>query len=371
MYLPCDDLRDRHQLYECITSFTQTLKRGTPFYLFIDEVTYLPRWELSIKALIDEGSLSSATVVITGSDQVLLQEAASGFPGINRRGKDAKDFWLKPLNFREFATLVSPDTSIVDPIGDEAINSLEALFFDFLHCGGFLSAINDYMPNKSISNAVYSVYQDWIISDFVRKGKDRRKLVDLLSALYKRMPSQLSFNKIAQESGSLSTDTVIDYIGHLERLGVLTVLQAFNQNTLSAFPKKAKKLHLIDPMLYGVIHHLLTKEHLLSEKEVLDESHKVESVVVSHFLDSYPVYYLKADGEIDLVVVKQGKFFPIEVKWTNRTHPRDLKQISRYDNGLLLRKETAPGTVEGTVARCVFLELLRDPEEVLKLGDQR
>jgi hypothetical protein len=67
--------------------------------------------------------------------------------------------------------------------------------------------------------------------------------------------------------------------------------------------------------------------------------------VISHYQRFHPCFYIKAEGEVDLAYVNQGKFFPIEVKWTNQMRPKDLKQIEKYSNALILSKLKQPSMI--------------------------
>jgi hypothetical protein len=70
-------------------------------------------------------------------------------------------------------------------------------------------------------------------------------------------------------------------------------------------------------------------------------------IVASNFNRYAPVYYLKAQGEVDVVVVVGREFWPIEVKWTNRLRGRDLNQIKKLKNGAIPIKQTVQGDIEG------------------------
>ena len=73
----------------------------------------------------------------------------------------------------------------------------------------------------------------------------------------------------------------------------------------------------------------------------------VEACVTTHYSRYYPTYYIKAEGEVDIAYVENKKFWPIEVKWTGQLRPKDLKQISKYKNGLILTKSKEQGLIQG------------------------
>ena len=90
LYLPCDEIFDARELGETIRSFLETVPSG-PFLLIVDEVTFVKNWDRVIKALADEGVFRRGICLLTGSDTVILKEAAMRFPG--RRGKAS--MWMR------------------------------------------------------------------------------------------------------------------------------------------------------------------------------------------------------------------------------------------------------------------------------------
>ena len=62
-------------------------------------------------------------------------------------------------------------------------------------------------------------------------------------------------------------------------------------------------------------------------------SQLVEATVVSHFRRWFQTYYIHAEGEVDIAYIDQQKFWPIEVKWTQQLHAKDLKQVLKYKQG--------------------------------------
>ena len=132
-FLPADQILDHIQLTRTLRFFLESLpERSKPFLLIIDEITFVKEWDRSIKALADEGWFRRGFCLLTGSDSVILKEAASRFPG--RRGKaDQVDFHLYPLSFRDYIALVEP--RLLKPKTKD-LESLYRLFSNYLQCGG-------------------------------------------------------------------------------------------------------------------------------------------------------------------------------------------------------------------------------------------
>ena len=159
-YLPCDEIYDAKQLGQTIRFFLdQVISKH--FLIIIDEITFVKNWDRVIKALADEGYFKRGLCLLTGSDTLILKEAAMRFPG--RRGQSSKiDFHLYPLSFFEYVELLSQKANISN-------EKLFKLFKDYLVCGGYLTAINDFDKNGKINESIYLTYEQWIRGDFLKK----------------------------------------------------------------------------------------------------------------------------------------------------------------------------------------------------------
>ena len=232
------------------------------------------------------------------------------------------------------------------------------MFNDYLRTGGFLSAINHFDRVSGVPDAVSEVYERWITADFVKKGKDSRKLIEVLRVLHERLVSPVSYSKLAQETNGISTDTVIDYIHHLSRLGVVSILHAFNQNNRSAYPKKDKKFHFYDPFIFRVIARALAKKGVYISKAV-DDSLLVEGVVSSTYADYGPAYYHRGKKEVDLVSVASLSPRYIEIKWSPTVRSEDISHSSKFPGSLVLSKQRNFGLSNGITFEPLIYHLLK------------
>jgi predicted AAA+ superfamily ATPase len=339
-YLPCDQIDNHHHLSRIVRSFLQERVKGR-FLLVLDEVTFVSGWDRGVKALADEGHFRDGFCILTGSDTVILKEAAARFPG--RRGNAAEmDFHIHPLTFGEYVELVAPSLLTGS---EEKLDDLFDAFALYLKCGGYLRAINELHALGRVREATYLTFEQWIRGDIEKRGKRLDYLQEILSVLFETSTTQVTYSKLSSKTGAMSKDTFIDYCGFLERMDVICTLEAFDQNTLRGFPKKARKILFRDPFIADVIGSWLVRERYVSV--MMDESTKVESIVASNFKRYAPVYYIKSQGEVDVVVVVGRKFWPIEVKWTSQLRGRDLKQIRKLKNAAILTKQAERGEIEG------------------------
>ncbi|HVV69269.1 MAG TPA: ATP-binding protein [Gammaproteobacteria bacterium] len=335
-YLPCDEIYDAKQLGETLRFILANFIPHERFLLIIDEVTYVKDWDRVIKALADEGHFQQGLCLLTGSDTLILKEAAMRFPG--RRGKAKQtDFHLYPLTFAEYVHLVAKDAN-------PSTKKLDQLFEQYLQCGGYLRAINDLGETGVISQATFMTYEQWIRGDFLKRGKNEDTLLALLRALLEIGVSQASYSTVTQKMGVVTKETCMDYCRLLQRMDILFDLQAFDQNTRQGFSKKARKFHFLDPFIYRTCLNWLQRE--INPKPEVKESTLVEACVASHCYRMAKTFYWKAEGEVDVIWLKSQKIQAIEVKWSEQLRPIDLKILKQFKNSLILTKMAYSGVVK-------------------------
>ncbi len=351
-YLPCDQVDDDQHLARILRLFLDGLRKpGERFLIAIDEVTFVRNWDRAIKALADEGVFRQGVCLVTGSDSIVLKEAASRFPG--RRGTaDVTDFHLYPLTFPDYVLLTDP------PLAKEPERRVEKLFEAFERynrCGGYLRAINDLHATGDIKPATFMTFEQWIRGDVERRGKDAEVLKGVLKTMYETSGSQVTYSSLTNRLGQIVTETFINYVALLMRLDILFELQAFDQNTRLGFPRKARKIHFFDPFILDTIERWLARERILAPRDTA--SLKAESIVASHYFRCQPTYYLKAAGEIDVVVVTGRAFVTLEVKWSEQLRNQDLKQLAKYKHSAVLTRNFSEGSINSlpTIPLPLFL----------------
>lgn len=343
LYLPCDEIFDATELSKIIHYYLDEAIDGK-FLLIIDEITFVKDWDRVIKSLADAGYFQNGLCILTGSDTLILKEAAMRFPG--RRGKAEKvDFHLYPLSFFEYVKLIKKKEKI-------NIDQLSDLFRKFLQCGGYLRAINDLATQKKITNATYLTYEQWIRGDFLKQGKNEEYLIALLQALVTIGVSPISYSSLTQKIGLLSKETCIDYCRLLKRMDILITLQAFDQNKKQGFPRKDQKFHFIDPFIYQTIHNWLIREGYVTAP--LNIGNLVEATAASHCYRQSKTYYFKGQGEVDIIRLINRKIQAIEIKWSEQLRSNDFKTLKQFKNALILNKRAHTGTIENIATMAVY-----------------
>ncbi len=346
-FISCELIVDEQSLYRIVTNQLNDMPKNKMRYLILDEITYVANWDKGIKYLADTGAFENVEVVISGSDLAMMQEARKRFPG--RRGKaNTVDFHYYPLTFHQCLQLKKkiPKNLIHEKKpSDEVIEILFEEFNRYLMHGGFLTAINEYEMTKTISNRTLATYSDWIRGDIVKRNKKEHYLRELLGAIIKHYSSQISWRSLVGALSIGHTQTVIDYMSLLESMDVVFVQSALIEDKLIGAPKKHRKIMYCDPFIFHAIRAWLTPVKNPFKEQIsksINDNHLcpslVEAVVTTHFRQFYPTYYIKAENEVDIAYVRNDKFWPVEIKWTNQLRPADIKQILKYKNGEIWSK---------------------------------
>ena len=342
-YLPCDEIYDAKELSRILRFFLESVP-NKKFLLIIDEITFVKDWDRVIKALADEGYFQHGICLLTGSDTLILKEAAMRFPG--RRGTAAQiDFHLYPLSFFEYVKLITKNTKIDD-------GELPALFQNYLLCGGYLRAINDLAQYGEVTAATFLTYEQWIRGDFLKHSKKEDYLLSILRALLVLGVSPISFSALTQKIGLMSKETCIDYLRHLERMDILINLQAYDQNKKQGFPRRDRKFHFTDPFIQRTIFHWLKREGYITASP--SEPGLVEACVASHCHRLGSTYYFKGQGEVDVIWFRKNVLQSIEIKWSNQLRPSDLKMLKQFKNAIILGKGSAVGMIDDIQAIPVY-----------------
>lgn len=351
LFLSGEIIDSHHILRRIINQFYD--ESASHKYLFIDEINYIPDWDKSIKYLADSGVLEKMSVILTGSDSRIIRTSMKRFAG--RRGKSDKvDFVFTPLSFKEFVCLknkklkplcekiISNPLSADLPDYNKKHNQLTAQFYEYLLHGGYLPAINEYILKKTISKGTMNTYIHWIIGDILKYNKSENFLFEILRGIKSTYNTQISWNNLSRYLSIEHHKTISDYCDILVSIHVLHIQQAIIEHKLIGAPKKNRKLFFRDPFIdHSITNHLDPKFSIdrikLNLKNNKFASQYVEAITVEHCKRWTPTYYIKGDkGEVDIAMVLGNSMYPVEIKWTDRIRSRDLKQVQKYKNGIIL-----------------------------------
>ena len=345
-------IRDDEHLRRDITA-ELTDQKGLNI-IIIDEVNYVKDWDKAVKFLADAGALDQSVLLLSGSDSAILREAMKRFAG--RRGKAGQvDFVFHPLSFAETVLLKEPalkhvveackecGSEIDTPEYSQNLPRLESLFDEYLHHGGYLTAISDWVQLGKIEPATFRTYADWLRGDILKHNKQEKYLYEVLRGILRTYASQVSWISLSKDLSIEHHKTISDYISILEDMHAVRVMEALAEHKLDAAPKKAKKLYFQDPFIYH------TAEYMLENRRHDASPALAETAAVMHYARLHKkTFYIKGDkGEVDIAYVEGKRIFPVEVKWSRNFRPEELKQIICYANGLLLGRVHETKTIMG------------------------
>lgn len=349
-FLAGELIRDDTELRHEIGSVLQGTRGWN--LVIVDEISYIKDWDKAVKFMADAGSLEQTTLIISGSDSAILRDAMKRFAG--RRGRSARvDFVFHPLAFADTVLLKAPELAdVVAACRDHDLESeapgygdhaarLETLFLEYLQHGGYLTAIADWVRGGRMEAATYRTYAEWLRGDILKHHRQEKYLVEVLRGVMKTYATQTSWVSLAKELSIEHHKTISDYVAILEDMHAVVVLEALAEHTLSAAPKKAKKLYFEDPFIFHAVEQMLNRPMEDSEPAL------VETVAVAHFRRVHgETFYIKGQkGEVDVAYLRGETFFPVEVKWTRQLRPQDLKQIQVYRDGLILGRNVMPARI--------------------------
>jgi predicted AAA+ superfamily ATPase len=187
----------------------------------------------------------------------------------------------------------------------------------------------------------------------LRRGQHENYLREVLTAVVRRLGSQVSWNALARDLSIDHPKTVSDYAALLASMDALFIQPALVEDKLTAAPKKARKLIFTDPFIFYAVRAWLFPTSRPFEDQILPavadpvmSGRVAEACVATHYRRRHPTYYIKAEGEVHVAYVDRGRFWPVEVKWTEQLRPKELKQIAKYPNARIFNRAKRPGRIQ-------------------------
>lgn len=365
-YFSCDGLHRHEDLYQVLLMYLRDWAPRGPLFLFIDEITFVEEWQRAIKELADEGRLTKATLVLTGSNVFDLRNSAELMPG--RRGKaPVLDIVLHPLNFKEFVSLVAPQ--VMTDQEQEALarkELLQELFHKYLVCGGIPRAINEFYRSGAVPDYVYELYRSWIVGDILKAKKSLAVFEAIIDYLIKALATPLSWYKLGKEAHLASHAAAMDYVELLEAMFVVHRQEFMDPSSKRPVFRKNKKIYFSDPLIFDALRAQVdgfsndTAGHAsrwMSQPENLGK--KVEQAICSQLKRQAPqLFYWESEKEIDAIAKHSANrldFFEIkyqsrvtaaEFKWFEKAFPnQSLTVFTRHDLETAERVRLIPACV--------------------------
>lgn len=336
-YVTLDYPRVRQLAKEDPELFLQQYK--TP--LIIDEIQYAPELLSFIKIKVDESG-ENGKYYLTGSQMFHMMnkvsESLAGRVGIlsmysmsraEIEGRDAAPF--VPGNIAQF----SSDDSISD-------------IFDKILRGGMPRMITD---SELLPEDFYGSYMQTYLERDIRELiniKDESKFVKFISCIAARTSQEVNLSDIARDV-EIDRKTADGWLSILVSSGIVFLLKPYSGNTIKRIIKRPK-LYFMDTGLacYLSMWNNARALELSAMSGAMFENYVISEIVKGYVNQGIDVrsrlcYYRDSNGkEIDLMILENGKIYPIEIKKSADPGKGALKNFSVLSQ---LSEEVAEGAV--------------------------
>jgi len=285
--------------------------------LLIDEVQYAPELFPYIKIMVDERH-QPGDFWLTGSQLFKMMEGVQE----SLAGRVAL-LHLSPLSQSEIMKRPpEPPFSLEVPLLSERQNGRQMLntpeVFQRIHQGGMPALVTGTYSNASI---FYSSYIDTYMERDVRRLSndiDSLKFLRFLRSVAARTSQQVNYKGIADDA-EIDQTTAKNWLHVLEALGIIFLLEPYSNNVLKR-TVSTPKLYFYDS---GIVCYLTRWSSPETAMEGAMSGALLENYTVAEIIKTYQnagqepflYYYRDKDArEIDLILERDGKLFPIEIK---------------------------------------------------------
>lgn len=285
--------------------------------LLIDEVQYAPELFPYIKIMVDERH-QPGDFWLTGSQLFKMMEGVQE----SLAGRVAL-LHLSPLSQSEIMKRPpEPPFSLELPLLSERQNGRQMLntpeVFQRIHQGGMPALVTGTYSNASI---FYSSYIDTYMERDVRRLSndiDSLKFLQFLRSVAARTSQQVNYKGIANDA-EIDQTTAKNWLHVLEALGIIFLLEPYSNNVLKR-TVSTPKLYFYDS---GIVCYLTRWSSPETAMEGAMSGALLENYTVAEIIKTYQnagqepflYYYRDKDArEIDLILERDGKLFPIEIK---------------------------------------------------------
>ena len=343
-YVSLDDLSERELAINEPKLFLETHKAP----LIIDEIQYAPELLSYIKLIVDKSD-KKGQYWLTGSQQFHLMknvsESLAGRVGIlDLMGLSLAELSQTPNNEPFF-----PDLEYIEKRRENHKNYSTSDIFKIIYNGSFPALNNqDEFQDR---NAFYSAYIRTYIERDIRdlsSISNELKFLNFIRVVAARTGQVLKYSELAN-AVDISEPTAKTWLSVLVSSNIVYLLEPYYRNITKRMTKMPK-IYFLDTGLCSYLTGWSSPEVI--EKGAMNGAF-FETFVVSEILKSYrhngerPLIYWYRDTqqkEIDLLIERDGKLHPIEIKLTSNPNKSMLKHFNILDNqgygGLICMRES-------------------------------
>lgn len=301
--------------------------------LFIDEAQYAPTLFPYIKMIVDE-SPEKGLYWITGSQQFNLMknvtESLAGRVGIiNLNSFTYSEIKQETKN----KILFDPDNLVKAPKID--VNDL----FEVIYKGGMPNLYTDDLIDLNTYFESYvTTYIERDVREILNIG-DLSAFKNFMISVASRTGEQLNYSALALDSG-VSVPTAKNWLSVLVASGLVYLLEPYKSTKL----KRITHMPKIIFMDTGLCAYLAGWDNKRDLQLSSFSGHYLETFVISEIIKSYNSqskkinlsYYRDKDkNEIDLVIFKNNKLYPFEIKKTATPTKEMIKNFKHLEKSSL------------------------------------
>ena len=336
-YVSLDNLVERANAIEDPEAFLRL--HETP--LIIDEFQYAPNLLSYIKIRIDEarknemfgdGTPIKTMYYLTGSRvfQTMknVSESLSGRVGIF----DLYAFSTREMNGLKEDVFIPNISALKKKEPLKRISTLK--IFERIIKGSY-PAVNygEKVPFEQYYSDYIRTYIERDIRNIINI-KDENKFVKFISSLAARTGQEFNANSIGSEIG-IDNKTVEEWVSILKNTGIIYLLGPYMNNNVSRAVHK-RKIYFMDT---GLACYLTGYNDPKTLERSLYSGAIFETYIISEIIKSYTnngkdstkhlfFYRDKNQKEIDLIIIDNGKVYPVEIKQNANPNKEAIKNFS-------------------------------------------
>lgn len=343
-YVSLDDLSERELAINEPKLFLETHKAP----LIIDEIQYAPNLLSYIKLIVDKSD-KKGQYWLTGSQQFHLMknvsESLAGRVGIlDLMGLSLVELSQTPNNEPFF-----PDLEYIEKRRENHKNYSTSNIFKIIYNGSFpaLNNQDEFQDRNAFYSAYIRTYIERDIKD-LSSISNEMKFLNFIRVVAARTGQVLKYSELAN-AVDISEPTAKTWLSVLVSSNLVYLLEPYYCNITKRMTKMPK-IYFLDTGLCSYLTGWSSPEVI--EKGAMNGAF-FETFVVSEILKSYrhngerPLIYWYRDTqqkEIDLLIERDGKLHPIEIKLTSNPNKSMLKHFNVLDNqgygGLICMRES-------------------------------
>lgn len=279
-------------------------KEKSKLYIFFDEIQKLNNWQNQIKFFYDNHNIK---FFVSGSSSLFIKNSAKE----SLAGRSF-DFYLPPLNFKEFLIFRNKSELIQKPRIFKTELKKE---FSLYTKRQFIETVGE--SEEFITEYVKSILEKIVYIDIpkVFPIENKELLLRLLRIIAANPGMIIQYENLARELG-INRVTLSNYLFYLEEAFLIKKIYNFSKNRLTS-EKKSKKFYLNSTSFFPYLN------------SIVEESKLIENLVA---IETNAKFFWRTPfrQEIDFILEKDKKIFPLEVKYKNIITNNDIKTMTKF-----------------------------------------